>query len=95
MTKFDKTQFSYHGGYLTYGQDCKFVARFKHRGPFTKAVFLKELIKNHTVESYFAALEARQAPLQVLAAANENWYYGILNDFSEKNGGTRRFGQAA
>ncbi len=33
MTKFDKSKFSYHGGYLMYGD--KFVARFKHRGPVT------------------------------------------------------------
>ncbi len=50
MTKFDKSKFSYHGGYLMYGD--KFVARFKHRGPITKAVFLKQLLKNHTVEEY-------------------------------------------
>ena len=70
MTKFDKSKFSYHGGYLTYTGDYNgrpvweaaprihpsnvgkgknlFIARFKHKGPITKAKFLKELIANHT-----------------------------------------------
>lgn len=116
MTKFDKTQFNYFGGYLTYlgsfdGQKTyggenvhptrigtpipQFVARFKYKGPFTKAVFLKELIKNHTAETYFAALEAGKAPLEVLRDANEAWYYDVLNKFAEKNGSAQRFGKAA
>lgn len=35
MTKFIKAEFNTSGEYLTYGQDRKFVARFKHRGPLT------------------------------------------------------------
>ena len=92
MTKFDKTQFDYHGGYLTYGNARAFVARFKYKGPFTKSVFLKELIKNHTVESYFADLVKGVAPLHILRDANEAWYYGKLNEFAEKNGSPQRFG---
>ena len=46
--------------------DRKFVARFKHRGPVTKAKFLKTLMKHYTVESYFAKLETGVAPLRVL-----------------------------
>ena len=84
MTKFAKSEFSFHGGYLTYGADRKFVARFKHRGPFTKAKFLKELIANHTVESYFEALKEK-APLAILRDANEDWYYGILEAFSGRS----------
>lgn len=84
MTKFNKADFQFHGGYLTYGADRKFVARFKHRGPFTKSKFLRELIANHTVESYFAAL-VDKAPLMILRDANEDWYYGILEAFSGKN----------
>ena len=85
-TRFDKKLFSYHGGFLTYGseengQRKKFVARFKHKGPFTKAKFLKELIANHTVEDYFMALEQRKAPLEILRDKNEDWYYDILEAF--------------
>ena len=64
MTKFDKAGFEYHGGYLRY--DGKFVARFKHRGPVTKAKFVQTLVKHYTPEAYFARLEAGRAPLQVL-----------------------------
>jgi len=85
MTKFNKADFNFDGMYLTYGSDRKFVARFKHRGPFTKAKFLKELIANHTVESYFAAHEAGKAPFEILRDANEDWYYGILEAFSGKS----------
>jgi hypothetical protein len=85
MTKFDKSQFITSGDYLFYGSDRKFVARFKHRGPFTKANFLKELIANHTVESYFEALSADKAPLAILRDTNEKWYYGILEAFSGRS----------
>ena len=78
MTKFIKSEFNFHGGFLTYGSDRKFVARFKHRGPHTKAKFLKELIANHTVEGYFAEIDAGKAPLAILRDANEDWFYGIL-----------------
>lgn len=83
MTAFSKENFSFHSGYLMYGNE--FVARFKHRGPFTKAKFLKELIANHTVEGYFAELKNGKAPLIILRDANEDWYYDILEKFSGKN----------
>lgn len=85
MTKFIKSEFNYHGGYLTYGSDRKFVARFKHRGPFTKAKFLKELIANHSIESYFNAIDDGLAPLVILRDKNPDWYYGILENFSGKS----------
>ena len=73
MTKFTKEVLSYHGGYLhyqphadTYWEGRKFVARFKHRGPVTKAKFQSTLIKHYTVEDYFAKLDAGRAPLQIL-----------------------------
>ena len=84
MAKFIKSEFNFDGMYLTYGADRKFVARFKHRGPFTKAKFLKELIANHTVEGYFAELKDK-APLAILRDANEDWYYGILEAFSGRS----------
>lgn len=74
MTKFEKANFEYHGGYLHYNTDAgerKFVARFKHRGPVTKAKFQATLIKHYTVEDYFARLGGAYnaqglAPLQIL-----------------------------
>lgn len=67
MTKFEKANFEYHGGYLHYNTngERKFVARFKHRGPVTKAKFLKTLIKNYTIEDYFAKYDGGRAPLQI------------------------------
>ena len=84
MTKFNKSELNFDGMYLTYGVDRKFVARFKHRGPFTKAKFIKELVANHTVESYFLAL-VDKAPLTILRDTNEDWYYGVLEDFSGRS----------
>jgi hypothetical protein len=84
-TRFDRKLFSYHGGYLYYPRGDKqhaFIARFKHKGPFTKAVFMKELIANHTVESYFMAIDQRKAPLAILRDKNEDWYYDILEAFA-------------
>ena len=81
MTNFVKALINKEGEYVTYGSDRKFIARFKHKGPFTKAKFLKELVENHTVESYFAAKKAGKAPLEILRDANEEWFYGVLNKF--------------
>ena len=58
--KFVKANFEYDGMYLKY--DGKFVARFKRGG---KVEFLSFLIKNFTVDEYFAALETL-APVEVL-----------------------------
>jgi hypothetical protein len=77
MTKFESANFEYHGGYLHYndGGERKFVARFKHRGPVTKAKFVKTLIKHYSVETYFARLGGAynaqgEAPLQILMNDN-------------------------
>lgn len=83
MTKFDKTKFETSGEYVHY--EGKFVARFKHKGPFTKAKFLKELITNHTVESYFVEMSTGKAPLAILRDANEDWYYSTLEAFSGRS----------
>lgn len=89
MTKFNKTSFEYHGGYLHYTTDAgerKFVARFKHRGPVTKAKFLKTLIKHYAVEEYFSKLEnLKEAPLQILQ--ND----GLLTFHYGENGGRNYF----
>lgn len=67
--KFDRALFNYHGGYLTYGSsyhEARFVARFKWKGLVTKAKFVSLLVKNFTVEEYFARQDAGLAPLQIL-----------------------------
>jgi hypothetical protein len=83
MTKFVKSLFTTSGDYLHY--EGKFVARFKYKAVFTKAKFLKELIANHTVESYFAEMTAGKAPLAILRDANEDWYYSALEAFSGRS----------
>lgn len=82
MTKFNKEDFSYHGGYLTY--KGTFIARFKHRGPITKAKFLKELIKNHTVENYTNAYLFGFAPIAILKDKNPSWYENIISEWKAK-----------
>jgi len=62
---FDKALFAASGDYLFYGADRRFVARFKHRGPVTKARLIRVLCKHYTPEAYFARL-ADRAPLQIL-----------------------------
>jgi len=62
--KFDKTKFTYHGGYLMYG--TQFVARFKYRGPVTMARFKAVLLKYYSTENYFARLSAGATPLGIL-----------------------------
>jgi hypothetical protein len=89
---FNKSNFDYSGGYLVYfpegfanTRNRQFVARFKYRGPFSKAVFFKELLKNHTPESYFKAMET-QSPLEILRASNPVWYEKTLASFKKKKG---------
>jgi hypothetical protein len=64
-----------------------FIARFKYKGPFTKAKFLKELIKSFTVEEY---VEARSkegiegAPLEILKNKNPEWADKIMFQWLKK-----------
>jgi hypothetical protein len=63
MTKFEKSQFHFFGGYLTYkGQ---FIARFKYQKG-DRATFQSFLIKNFTVEEYTAQQTAGLAPATIL-----------------------------
>jgi hypothetical protein len=55
MTKFTKEGFNYHGGYVTY--QGRFVARFKYGAVSSARPFMTFLIKNYTVEEYFALRE--------------------------------------
>jgi hypothetical protein len=65
MSQFNKAQFNFHGGYLAYGNDRKFVARFKYSSR-DRAGFQSFLIKHFSVEEYFAALDAGVAPVRIL-----------------------------
>ncbi len=91
-TRFTKDNLRKSGQYLMYhapmvfGQQPRFVARFKHKGPVTMSQFKKELIKNHSVEYYFGALETQcQAPLNILRNNNPSWYEGLLNEWKNKH----------
>ena len=63
MTKFAKENFSNSGGYVTY--NGKFVARFKYAKSGAGS-FITFLIKNFTVEEYFALLNVGVAPLMIV-----------------------------
>ena len=65
MTRFEKDFFDYDGMYLKYGaHEKRFVARFKRRSD--KTGFLAFLIKNFTVEEYFARMDAGETPVSIL-----------------------------
>lgn len=64
MSKFIKEQFS-GTEYVTYGEDRKFVARFKY-AKSGKGTFITFLCKNFTVEEYFSRLDGGESPLQIL-----------------------------
>jgi len=81
MNKFTKDNLKREGQYLLFGPDRKFVARFKHGGPFTMAKFRKELMANHTPESYFREYDNGVAPLNILRDANPAWYNRIITAF--------------
>ena len=62
MTNFIKSEFQ-GSEYVSY--QGKFVARFKYqRG--SKGSFITFLVKNFTVEEYFARLDNREAPLDIV-----------------------------
>lgn len=63
MTKFVKSLFVTSGDYVHY--EDKFVARFKHKGPLTKAKLLKALVKFYDTDTYFSRLD-KEAPFQIL-----------------------------
>ena len=84
MNKFTKDNLKREGQYLLFGPDRRFVARFKHGGPFTMAKFRKELIASHTPNSYFAEYDRGIAPLTILQNANPDWYDGIMMAFKLK-----------
>lgn len=107
MTKFNRDDFTYHGGYLEYkgpyaGQPTYdkvygadkihpsrigmpmelFIARFKYKGPITKAKFLTELIKSFTVEEYVEARSKdclESAPFNILKNKNPVWYENLMH----------------
>ena len=85
MDKFIKSEFNWDGMYLTYGPDRKFIARFKYRRvPFTKAQFLKQLIRNHTPAEYFATYAAGTAPLEILRLKDQAWHDAVIQKWKAK-----------
>jgi hypothetical protein len=48
------------------------------------AKFRKELIANHTPESYFEAYNAGEAPLDILKEKNPVWYSDTLEAFKNR-----------
>jgi hypothetical protein len=91
MTRFNKTSLRKSGQYLVYNdsqtiQKDRFVARFKHKGPVTMSLFKRELIRSHSVESYFTKLEVEQkAPLVILKEHNPSWYNRIMSEWKCKH----------
>ena len=87
MNTFSKNMFVTSAEYLYYilNGERKFVARFKHRGPITRAKFLKQLIKNHTPAEYFEKLDSGQAPVVILRDADEDWYYQMIGFQSKQD----------
>jgi len=95
-TPFTKENIHKSGQYLFTNSDVfpdRFIARFKYKGaPITMSAFIKELIKNHTMEEYFGILEhedysMRRAPLQILRDKNPAWYQDKKNKWLEKQKG--------
>jgi hypothetical protein len=64
---FQKNLFNYSGGYLTYGPDRLFIARFKYRGGMgpKKADFIRLLCKYYTTKDWFAKAKT-DAPVRIL-----------------------------
>jgi hypothetical protein len=73
---------AYHPSRVGTAKDL-FIARFKNRGPVSKAEFLKELLKNYTVEEYVAAME-KSSPLTILKDRNPTWYETCVEKFKSK-----------
>ena len=65
MSKFVKSEFRWDGMNLTYGEDHRFVARFK-TARSERAGFTSFLIKNFSTEEYFRRLEAGESPVEIL-----------------------------
>jgi hypothetical protein len=55
-----------------------FVARFKYRGPITKAKFVAQLVKSFTVEEYAAELENGNTPVGALADRDPEWFAAVM-----------------
>ncbi len=92
MTKFNKDFFNYSGGYLVYfhegfgnTKNRGVVARFKYRGPFSKGVFMTELLKNHSPDTYFEKTKT-MSPLEILREKNPAWYESKIQAFKRKKG---------
>lgn len=72
MANFNKNNFNYSGGYLTYNVGTLekpkyvFIARFRNG---SRSSFISFLIKNFSVQDYLSRLDNREAPLEILNSA--------------------------
>ena len=72
-TPFTKSTLINSGGWLAWGAlgtatphaERRFVARFKGRGGGGVKSFMTHLCRHHTVEEYFAAMDAGDTPLAI------------------------------
>lgn len=67
MTKFNKETLTVNGEniYFFNGERCQVVARFKYGAKTSRTPFVNFLIKNFTVEEYFARVSAGESPLKI------------------------------
>lgn len=68
-TTWNKDDFNFHGGYLTYNND--FVARFKYRGGLvTMGMFKKALVKSNLTPKQYMDLmaDSKNTPMGILEA---------------------------
>jgi len=67
-----------HPTRLGTGKDL-FIARFKYRGPFTKAKVMKKVMELFTVEEYATRMmEQNTTPLGLLEEADPIWYADVM-----------------
>ena len=60
------------------------VARFKYKGPITKAKFLKELLKSSISVEKFVELSKKKSPVEILRDNNPAWYEDIMSKFEAR-----------
>ena len=72
MENFKRDNFEFWGGYLNYRTEAgerKFVARLKYGAAKSKGPWITFMMKNFTVEEYFAAMEEKDSsPLGIMEA---------------------------
>ena len=98
--KFNKDNFEYFGGFLTYlpegnqneladpfGENAKsiFIARFKYNGPVKKHHFITALKNHFTVEEWVELMEKHdQCPTTVVDSKIPNWSKNIIEKWQAR-----------